>query len=717
MPELRGYQEDHVQSLAGGISGLLGLRPPKTCVLKSPTGSGKTIMMAEVIRRLGEYGGHRLSFIWISVHNLHAQSREKLEAHYGDAGPIGCAYFEELQDGRIQENEVLFFNWESIRSKSNIYVRENEGDHNLSGVIRGTREEGRKVVLVIDESHHSAGTELAQEVIDLISPDVSVEVSATPGIAGADYVEGVDIDEVREAGMIKRRVKINHGLAEPSGGTNEWIMDAALKKREELRRSYERAGSAINPLVLIQIPDRKAGMGDMADEVSGLLAKRGIAVDNGRLAIYLSEDRRNLEEISRPDSGVEALIFKQAIAIGWDCPRASILVLFREWRDYTFSIQTVGRIMRMPEARHYGDDALDNAYVYTNMARIEVAQDVAADYITRFESRRDNSLYSDVNLPSIHIRRQHARTRLDSGFVRIFASEAKRHGLADRVNMSPAAMTRDVLTEAEIEHIDRRQAVEGRTVGVALGEVEVQWLFDLLALGLASESGFAARHSSATIKRAIYAFFGEHGVAMPDAQRIALDEGNRDHIVHVSNMAVTRYAADVAERGAQEVIETPGWNVPRITEYTRRYERRECKKCAVAPMYALANSNEAAFMDFLDREGNSVRWWYKNGEGDKKYLAIRYADPATGRFRAFYVDFVVRMEDGRVGLFDTKAGHTETGPDTAPKARALAGYVGARRGLFGGIAVFRDGVWLWSDRADYAPCTGPGEGWRLLDLG
>ena len=48
------------------------------------------------------------------------------------------------------------------------------------------------------------------------------------------------------------------------------------------------------------------------------------------------------------DSPIEVLIFKQAIATGWDCPRASILVMLRDIKSVTFEIQTVGRILRMP---------------------------------------------------------------------------------------------------------------------------------------------------------------------------------------------------------------------------------------------------------------------------------------------------------------------------------------------------------------------------------
>ena len=92
------------------------------------------------------------------------------------------------------------------------------------------------------------------------------------------------------------------------------------------------------------------------------------------MAIRLSEDKKNLENISKIDNEVEVLIFKQAIALGWDCPRAQILVLFRNWKSLTFSIQTVGRIMRMPEIKkgHYKIDKLNHSYVFTNLNNVEL---------------------------------------------------------------------------------------------------------------------------------------------------------------------------------------------------------------------------------------------------------------------------------------------------------------------------------------------------------
>ena len=88
---------------------------------------------------------------------------------------------------------------------------------------------------------------------------------------------------------------------------------------------------------------------DRKDQVIKLLDSRfGINTNNGELAIYLSDkdNKVNLENIEKNENEVEILIFKQAITVGWDCPHSSILVLFREWKKFEFSIQTIWRIIR-----------------------------------------------------------------------------------------------------------------------------------------------------------------------------------------------------------------------------------------------------------------------------------------------------------------------------------------------------------------------------------
>jgi len=78
MIELKEYQEIAIEKLKSEINELLESTESKICVFKSPTGSGKTLMVAEFLKRLVLYreDDKKLSFIWISVNKLHDQSRE-----------------------------------------------------------------------------------------------------------------------------------------------------------------------------------------------------------------------------------------------------------------------------------------------------------------------------------------------------------------------------------------------------------------------------------------------------------------------------------------------------------------------------------------------------------------------------------------------------------------------------------------------------------------
>src|SRR4030042_2229095 len=175
----RPYQDTAVANLYTKATALLQKANNKVLVFRAPTGSGKTIMMAEFLRKLvmENTTGLNLSFIWAAPHRLHAQSKEKLERYYFDNKTLKCLLFEDLVDKNIAENEILFLNWESINKTDNIYIRENESDFNLSSILQNTRDQGRQIVLIVDESHYSTDTEKANGLKSMINPKLTVEVS------------------------------------------------------------------------------------------------------------------------------------------------------------------------------------------------------------------------------------------------------------------------------------------------------------------------------------------------------------------------------------------------------------------------------------------------------------------------------------------------------------------------------------------------------------
>ena len=69
-----------------------------------------------------------------------------------------------------------------------------------------------------------------------------------------------------------------------------------------------------------------------------------------------------------PDSRVRAIITKQALQEGWDCPFAYVLCSLATSSSHQAVTQLVGRILRQPDATRTDDDVLDRCYVITHHA-------------------------------------------------------------------------------------------------------------------------------------------------------------------------------------------------------------------------------------------------------------------------------------------------------------------------------------------------------------
>lgn len=139
--------------------------------------------------------------------------------------------------------------------------------------------------------------------------------------------------------MIKKEVVLNPDIEldfSEERTLNENLIKAALAKRNQLAELYQELGVKINPLLLIQLPnDVKETMTSedqaITEQVKTYLeAICGITAENGLLAVWLANEKENLAGLERPDNMTQVLLFKEAIALGWDCPRAAVLLIFRK---------------------------------------------------------------------------------------------------------------------------------------------------------------------------------------------------------------------------------------------------------------------------------------------------------------------------------------------------------------------------------------------------
>lgn len=735
---LKPYQEAAVSKLISRSRDLLTERTGSKVVFKAPTGSGKTIMMASFLEKLvadPELSGRPISVIWTAPRKLHTQSKLKLKTFYEESKALDCVDFFDLQELAIGRNEVLFLNWESInKSDKNTIIKENERDFYLDNILDNTRQLGHKIVLVIDESHHHATSETSKQLIQDMAPDLTIEVSATPVISDPDEMVSVTLDQVKEQGMIKKSVVLNPDFSNAytakriesalSQTSDQFVLNEAIAKRNALAEGYKRQGSKVNPLMLIQLPDKKSEIEEqlMSDVISYLQNDHGITVENGKLAIYLSESKENLENIAKHDSEVEVMIFKQAIALGWDCPRAQILVLFRDHKSLAFSIQTVGRIMRMPEPDlgHYSDELLNNSFVYTNMADISINEDVSNGYITIHTSKRIPS-YKEIKLSTVARQRLRERTRLNPTFTRFFIEAADQYELAKKVDLDKTEVNIDLISNfeaASVEDLSRNQRSGDIEISID-NEADLQKMFDFYVRDQLAPFHPEVR-SIGRIKESIYRYFDmAMGLSYLDnfkmLVKVILNSANSKHISNVIDIAKERYVESVSVRDAK-LLRIDGWQVPESLNFPSSHHSVETAKSVMAPFYSDGKwKSESAFVSLLDN-AESVEWWFQNGERDATFFAVPYIE--GGEEKPFYVDFIVLFKSGVLGLFDTKSGQTvETAKS---KSDGLRAFIASVEGTEGGIVTntSRDysGRWVVFNKDSSELALGDFTNWETLEL-
>ncbi len=352
---LATFQLDVITDLKKAMEG--GTRD---IILKSPTGSGKTIMLTNF---MDEYCKSipNIVFIWLTPGkgDLEEQSKAKMDKYIHNAQTKLLA---DVMTSGFAENDCCFINWEKLTKKGNNALKEGERKNFLEH-IETAQNNGLQFKIIVDESHQNDSVK-ANEILEYFKTDKIIRASATPkGYTEAKLIK-VEESDVIAAGLIKKLLVINEDFSrnEDVKDQIDFLLEKALLKQRELAAAFMQRNINVNPLIIVQLPNKNDVL---LEQVERWFENRQITYENEGLAIWLSDKKENLEGIEEKDAKPIAVIIKQAIATGWDCPRAHILVKLRDNMSETFEIQTVGRIRRMPEAIHYDNDLLDSCYLYT----------------------------------------------------------------------------------------------------------------------------------------------------------------------------------------------------------------------------------------------------------------------------------------------------------------------------------------------------------------
>ena len=640
--------------------------------VKSPTGSGKTIILINYIDRYLSQINKKTAFVWLcpGKGDLEEQSRRKMlkYAKTRNAQTLGSA----LAQG-FNEESTTFINWELVTKTGNKAITDGERK-NLFDRIAEAHRNGIQFIIIIDEEH-SNNTAKAQQIIDAFAAEHIIRMSAT-AVKNNRY-EYYEIDEfdVIDAGLITKALYVNEGIQPGQEISNDYdiLLDLADNKRKEINQRFIETGRNVHPLVLIQFPN---GQPNTIEMVEQKLEAMGYTYDNGMVSKWMSEDKRDIpDNLSDNDAVPVFLLMKQAISTGWDCPRAKILVKLREGMNEQFEIQTIGRIRRMPEANHYDDDLLDFCFVYTfdNTWKNGLLKSVDKAYETRrlFLKEKCKSFTLQKQLRNLDIsmvgerevlqmvyehfvkkydlsgdKKQNQRKLQEAGYVfgdclitEILHGEFVRTDAVGEKNAEHLSTTRKVDTHAHGIYL--LHSVDNLKKAISLSSGKVKAILERLfrkgmnpskkVLGLETSEFYAFIINN--VKR-IKADFVEVTATMTQQLSLAIYEPKVSPF-HIPEQDFFKY-----DPGVKQEIEylsnaykdyTSGFNTSLVRSLPEQLFERHCEN----------NPN--------------VDWFYKNGDTGKQYFSIVYLDGLHKQW-LFYPDYIVKMKDGTVWVIETKGG-------------------------------------------------------------
>jgi type III restriction enzyme len=224
--------------------------------------------------------------------------------------------------------------------------------------------------VIVDEAHNSR-TDLSFRTFAEFRPSGILELTATPDTehTPSNVLHSVSAAELKAEHMIKLPIRLE------TEGDWQRCLAYAIDCRNQLQAAADaerRAGAPyLRPIVLIQGQPRRKDV-----ETLDVERVQRELVDNHRISadeiVIATGESRGLERIEAEYPGgiadencpVRFVLTQQALAEGWDCPSAYVLVSMAEMRSATAIEQLLGRILRQPQARRRDAAVLNQSYAY-----------------------------------------------------------------------------------------------------------------------------------------------------------------------------------------------------------------------------------------------------------------------------------------------------------------------------------------------------------------
>ena len=410
---LADFQDEAVNALGATISRVaehIDMRPAHrreialksgALLLQAPTGSGKTLILGRTIE--GSIGKLPMKCVWFWFAPYSGLVTQTLDSLTEQCPGIRCRDLTTDRSAQgVRDGDVFVQTWGAVaaNNKDAKRVRRNREDAlSLDDMLATLRAEGVAIGVVIDEAHLNFGVSAgaaASFYLDVLQPDFTLLATATPNdekLAAFERAAGVEVqsrvvierDRVVRAGLNKWGLMLGYLRMNPGDEAlidfEQATLTAGWTQHRQICARLEDKDIGVVPLMLVQVEDQATGGEDPVARVKAkLLEIQGVRDD--LIAVHTSGQPDADFHMMAYDHSKQILIFKVAVATGFDAPRAWTLVSVRPNRGTGFGLQIVGRIMRVhPLVRSlHGQDALlDKGYVFLTDPDMQAGLSSAVD--------------------------------------------------------------------------------------------------------------------------------------------------------------------------------------------------------------------------------------------------------------------------------------------------------------------------------------------------
>lgn len=317
----------------------------------SPTGSGKTFMMAAVIEVALKLP-QQPSFVWLT-HNrqiLMQTENEIMDALGAYATPV---YHIEQSISSFGSRLLLFNVQKGVSAKKALPWLHQWKLHQ--------NQLKRPVIFIVDEADEGMSGDNMNRLREALDPilDLGFTASFKKKINEFEF-ERVAYKEVIEAGMLIQNIEY-----QASDEINRAeMMKRAIRQRdwlEKMAQPLRTIDRFFIPKMLIQAPAREC-------ENVAVELKKELKLTNEEFqkqVIVHTQNSRGLEEVEEM-SEVRYIVGDLMVERGWNCPEAYVLLSTKASISATKGIQLLGRVIRMPKCEPFDErfSIFNTAYIY-----------------------------------------------------------------------------------------------------------------------------------------------------------------------------------------------------------------------------------------------------------------------------------------------------------------------------------------------------------------